>query len=129
MIRCSSCGEDEDLRPATGPEGRVIHCDHCGHSWASDGKARCATCGSDDLISRPLPLTQYSRGTQLSIVGWVNVDCCRVCDAEVLNRTMGAGGPLPVGYLSAARERRVSMSDTGDGNSATRQGPDQEENV
>lgn len=106
MIRCDRCGEDEDLYPENSADGVRIRCEHCGHVWPRDERAPCETCGSTDLVSRPLPLTQYSRGTQLSIVGWVNVDCCTLCDAEALEKSVRAGGPLPAGYMPAARRAR-----------------------
>ena len=103
MIACPRCNEDIELRR----NGAALHCDACGHQWSSD-KASCATCGGTDLVKRPRPLTQFSRGTQLSIVGWVDVDCCVVCDAEALDKAVAAGGPLPAGYIPAAREKRSS---------------------
>jgi hypothetical protein len=50
-------------------------------------------------------MTQYSRGTQLSVVGWRNVLVCRICDAEMLDRP-GAGGPIPADYEPRAVQRR-----------------------
>lgn len=100
MIICPSCAEDTALR-------RVEQdnlCESCGHTWSALTKV-CSTCGGTDLVSRPRPLTQYSRGTQLSIVGWVDVDCCVVCDAEALEKSLAAGAPLPAGYEPAARVR------------------------
>jgi hypothetical protein len=44
----------------------------------------------------------------LSIVGWVDVDCCVVCDADALDKAVAAGGPLPADYAPAARESRSS---------------------
>jgi len=102
MIACPECGEDGDLRR----DKADIVCDGCGHRWSS-ASGVCATCGGTDLVKRPRPLTQFSRGTQLSIVGWVDVDCCVVCDADALDKAVAAGGPLPAGYIPAAREPRV----------------------
>ena len=101
MITCPECGEDTELRKVDSD----FVCETCNHRWSSDTSV-CATCGGTDLVSRPRPLTQFSRGTQLSIVGWVDVDCCVVCDAEELDRSVSSGGPLTVGYVPAARERR-----------------------
>jgi len=50
----------------------------------------------------------------LSIVGWVDVDCCVVCDADALDKAVAAGGPLPAGYIPAARERRPSGAASSD---------------
>jgi len=103
MIACPKCSEDVELRR----NGMKFHCDSCGHDWSSDATS-CATCGGADLVKRPRPLTQFSRGTQLSIVGWVDVDCCVVCDADALDKAVAAGGPLPADYAPAARESRSS---------------------
>jgi len=103
MIVCPRCNEDTELRR----NDAAFHCDACGHQWSSD-EASCATCGGTDLVKRPRPLTQFSRGTQLSIVGWVDVDCCVVCDADALDKAVAAGGPLPADYAPAAREKRSS---------------------
>lgn len=102
MLTCPSCGEEDDLRGEQTEAGIRISCPQCGASWMRDTAARCATCGSEDIVSRPRPLTQYSRGTQLSIVGWVDVPCCVHCDAEALAKSTGAGGPLPPTYRPAA---------------------------
>ena len=105
MIACPECGEDGDLRR---DEADIV-CDGCDHRWSS-ASGVCASCGRTVLVKRPRPLTQFSRGTQLSIVGWVDVDCCVVCDADALDRAVAAGGPLPAGYIPAAREPRPSSA-------------------
>lgn len=106
MIQCTKCGEDADLHRTDSSDASSIRCGRCGHTWTREEKPLCATCGSSELVSRPMPLTQFSRGTQLSIVGWVNVDCCLTCDAEALDKSLRAGGPLPAGYVPAARRAR-----------------------
>ena len=105
MIACPECGEDGDLRH----DRADTVCERCGHRCSS-ASGVCASCGGTDLVTRPRPLTQFSRGTQLSIVGWVDVDCCVVCDADALDRAVAAGGPLSAGYLPAAREARPSSA-------------------
>jgi hypothetical protein len=67
--------------------------------------ATCATCGGADLQQRPQPVTAYSRGTQVSIVGWRTVPLCVFCDDDMLSRSL-AGKPVPSSYLPAARQRR-----------------------
>ncbi|OMQ13928.1 hypothetical protein A7K94_0220225 [Modestobacter sp. VKM Ac-2676] len=47
-------------------------------------------------------LTQYSRGSQLSVVGWTETPCCTACDADALLRSERANGPLPADYRSRA---------------------------
>ena len=109
MIACPECGEDGDLRR---DEADII-CEGCGHRWSSASGAY-ASCGGTDLVKRPRPLRQFSRGRQLSIVGWMDVDCCVVCDADALDKAVAAGGPLPAGYIPAARERRPSGAASSD---------------
>ncbi len=46
-------------------------------------------------------LTQYSRGTQLSIVGMTAVPLCRTCDARMLDWS-NQGRALPFNYRPAA---------------------------
>lgn len=101
MISCPSCSEDSELRKV---DSNYL-CETCGHRWSAE-TATCATCGGTELVSRPRPLTQFSRGTQLSIVGWVDIDCCTVCDADALDKALAAGGPLPSDYEPAARTKR-----------------------
>lgn len=105
MVSCAECGEDENLEIEQTDAGVYIRCGACDATWPRDGERPCATCGRTDLVYRPRPLTQFSRGTQLSIVGWVNLPCCLVCDAAELERSGAAGGPLRADYVSAARER------------------------
>jgi predicted metal-binding protein len=102
VIICPACSEDTELRR----NESVLCCEACGHRWSANTK-NCATCAGTDLVSRARPLTQYSRGTQLSIVGWVDVDCCVICDADALDKAVAAGGPLPSDYEPAARTRRI----------------------
>ncbi len=45
------------------------------------------TCGGADLIFRPRPLTAFSWGPQLSILGRQNVPPCTTCDAGALHRS------------------------------------------
>lgn len=111
MVSCTECGEDENLEAEQTDDGINVRCGACGAVWPRDGERRCATCARTGLVYRPRPLTQFSRGTQLSIVGWVNLPCCPVCDADELDRSGSAGGPLRADYVPAARERRTSSWD------------------
>lgn len=83
-ISCPDCGASEGLKGSPSPDGIRIRCGDCGASWLRDSRPQeCATCGGTDLVSRPSALTQYSRGTQLSIVGIGEVQLCRACDAKM----------------------------------------------
>lgn len=104
-VACARCGETEDLTGERTPAGIRISCGGCGASWMRGTDPRCASCGGTSIVSRPRALTQYSRGTQLSIVGWQNVPCCTDCDAAALARSTFANGPLPAGYRPAAMGR------------------------
>jgi hypothetical protein len=106
QLVCPSCGESDDLSGRRTAEGIVITCEVCGMEWPRDAApATCATCGGTDLEERPQPDTAYSRGTQVSIVGWRTVVLCVSCDADMLSRSL-AGKPIPSGYQPAARHRR-----------------------
>ncbi len=107
LLSCPDCGGD-DLRVEHRADGPYIVCVTCAVVWRRDAERRCATCGGGGLVSRPRPLVQYSRETQLSIVGWVDLDCCPVCDASALAKSVRAGGPLPPDYEPAARRRADS---------------------
>lgn len=102
QLRCPGCGEDDDLRGERTGEGIRITCGRCGASWNRDTTPTCATCGGDQIVFRPRTMTQYSRGTQLSIVGWQNVPLCLTCDAAALTKSTTSGGPLRAGYQPAA---------------------------
>lgn len=110
-IVCPRCAEAEELVGASSPDGIEITCERCGTRWLRDqARVRCATCGSDDLEYRPQASTSYSRGNQVSIVGWRHVPLCAACDAPMLVRSL-AGKPIPYQYRPAALDRR----DPGDG--------------
>lgn len=101
-IVCPECGEARDLTGAPSPEGIEIRCGRCDATWLRDAAPQvCATCGGSDLQTRPLALTQYSRGTQLSIVGMSEILLCRSCDHEMLEWSK-AGRAVPFTYRSAA---------------------------
>lgn len=115
QLTCPSCGETEELTGAPGPDGITITCDRCGASWFRDvAAAECATCGGTELEHRPQPTTAYSRGTQVSIVGWRQVPLCAVCDAAMLSHSL-AGKPVPNDYVPAAVERRSPGQQPGHG--------------
>jgi DNA-directed RNA polymerase subunit RPC12/RpoP len=104
-IACPSCGETDDLRGNQLPEGIRITCGACGTEWTRDDvPERCTTCSGTDLVKRPLALTQYSRGTQLSIVGIGEIILCARCDAEMVDWSNGRA--VPASYRSAALERK-----------------------
>lgn len=108
---CPACGEEEDLTGDATPDGIEITCGRCGAAWPRDaGPATCASCGGTEIEHRPQAVTAYSRGTQVSIVGWRQVPLCVHCDAEMLSRSL-AGKPVPHAYVPAA----VQRGDRGDG--------------
>lgn len=104
-IACPRCGEAENIRGEHSSEGIRITCGECGHGWMRDEEPdRCATCGCDDLVKRPHALTQYSRGTQLSIVGIAETMLCPVCDADMVEWSDGRA--VPANYRPCAAEKR-----------------------
>lgn len=118
-IACPQCGEAEDLAGAPSPEGIRIRCERCGTEWLRDKVTHvCATCGGSDLETRPRALTQYSRGNQLSIVGFDEIWLCCSCDEEILEWSK-TGRAIPFAYRSAAMEKRDEC-DTGQGGSDVR---------
>jgi hypothetical protein len=111
---CPACGESEDLSGRPTDEGIRITCEKCGTDWLRDAApVGCATCGGTDLQDRPQPVTAYSRGTQVSIIGWRNVPLCVSCDADMLSRSL-AGKPVPSSYLPAAKQLRDPGGTVGD---------------
>lgn len=118
-IECPSCHEDENLRGQTTAEGVRIVCETCGMSWMRDSiPERCATCGGGEVEERTRALTQYSRGTQLSIVGLGAIRLCRQCDASMVAWSE-SGRPVPFEYKSAAADpqagaERSCRNDDGD---------------
>jgi hypothetical protein len=115
-IVCPKCGESEELTGSPSSDGIRIRCGRCDAEWLRDGLPQtCATCGGSELETRSRALTQYSRGTQLSIVGLSEILLCRVCDRDMVDWAK-AGRPVPHTYRSAALdaeagcERRVSDS-------------------
>jgi hypothetical protein len=102
LIACPECGESEELTGTESAEGIRILCGACGASWLRDAEPQtCATCGGTDVLKRPRALTQYSRGTQLSIVGMTDILLCRVCDKKMVEWS-GASRAVPFNYRSAA---------------------------
>jgi len=101
-IVCPGCGEAEELMGSQSPEGIRIRCEKCETEWLRDAEPeRCATCGGTEVVQRQRALTQFSRGSQLSIVGFTAVPLCRVCDAEML-AWAHAGRAVPFNYRPAA---------------------------
>ncbi|GAA3732821.1 putative RNA-binding Zn-ribbon protein involved in translation (DUF1610 family) [Spinactinospora alkalitolerans] len=114
QMTCPACGETEDLSGERTDAGIVIRCGACEAQWARDTPYTCATCGGDDIHMRPQALTQYSRGTQLSIVGLHYIPLCAGCDAAMLARA-NQQKPVPGQYHSAAaRKRRDGGDDAAD---------------
>ncbi|MEY9212161.1 hypothetical protein [Thermobifida halotolerans] len=114
QLTCPECGETEELTGRRTDEGIEVSCDRCGARWPRDTPYSCATCGGQDIHMRAQALTQYSRGTQLSIVGLHHVPLCAVCDAEMLERA-NQHKPVPGRYEPAAVHRR----EDGDGGAAS----------
>ncbi|MBN2848304.1 MAG: hypothetical protein JXP72_07640 [Coriobacteriia bacterium] len=104
-ISCPRCGEQDDIRGAETTDGIRITCGSCSYSWLrNDEPERCATCDGTDLVKRPHALTQYSRGTQLSIVAIAEIMLCPVCDAEMVEWSEGRA--VPAHYRPRASEQR-----------------------
>ncbi|MGP4027367.1 hypothetical protein [Actinomadura sp. 3N407] len=104
-IACPHCGEEENLAGRPGPDGILIICEACGASFPRDAAVSCATCGGTDLVQRPRALTQFSRGTQLSITSWNQALLCSSCDAAMVARS-SEGKPIPPHYQPAAAFKR-----------------------
>ena len=114
-IQCPECGETEDLKGSPSAKGIRIRCGQCGKSWLRDSEPqKCVTCGGVDLVPRPRALTQYSRGTQLSIVGIGEVLLCRSCDARML-KWSEAGRAVPFNYRSSALDPEAAADRAAEG--------------
>ncbi|WP_165985213.1 hypothetical protein [Streptomyces sp. YIM 98790] len=100
-LRCPSCDEQEDLTGTPRGEDILVTCGVCGAQWLRGG-LRCATCGRADLVERPQAMTRYSRGTQLSIIGWRQLPLCPHCDAQALQASLEGNQPVPASYVAAA---------------------------
>ncbi|MBE0010122.1 hypothetical protein DXT87_09990 [Arthrobacter sp. AET 35A] len=105
-LECPSCGEDTNLRGHKTNTGIRVLCSTCGLEWDRGTRHRCATCGGEDIATRPQTLTAFSRGNQLSILGWHEVPMCGACDREELLRSTQEAAPLPPDYRPAAMERK-----------------------
>lgn len=103
QITCPECGETDDLSGRETKRGIRIKCGKCGASWLRDEQPQaCVTCGGTDCVTRPRALTQYSRGTQLSIVAMGEIVLCRQCDAKMVEWSEGSARAVPMNYRSAA---------------------------
>lgn len=102
LQQCPVCGESENLRGSRDEAAIRLHCESCGHNWVRGTRPQCATCGSTDIMQRPQTMTAFSRGTQLSVLGWRNVNLCLTCDRDAIARSTAVRGPLPPDYRSAA---------------------------
>jgi hypothetical protein len=106
-IACPGCRETERLRGHRTAAGEIeLTCEVCGATWPRDMRARCATCGSTELVTRPLALRQKARGNAVSFVGVASIGLCRTCDADALDRHVTEGGAIPSDYTPAAQVRR-----------------------
>lgn len=94
-ILCPNCGVDDHLRGER--RGELIHitCAACDLEWDRDPAPRCPTCGNTDLRPVPQAVWERSRGNQLSTVALRTIYLCPRCDAEVLQRHLDSGGPVP----------------------------------
>ncbi|MDS1269655.1 hypothetical protein RIF23_05040 [Lipingzhangella sp. LS1_29] len=104
QLTCPDCAEEDNLSGERTEDGIHITCEACGARWPRDTPHTCATCGGDDIHMRGQAVTQYSRGTQLSIVGMRHIPLCASCDAEMLARA-NQQKPVPGQYRSAAAGR------------------------
>ena len=116
QIICPECGETEKLTGAESPEGIRITCESCAATWLRDAQSHtCATCGGTDLVERPRAHTQYSRGTQLSIVGMSEITLCRGCDAKMVEWSEGSSNAVPFNYRSCAVDPEAAEDRDDDG--------------
>ena len=104
--QCPNCGEQEELRGTRRGQFIDLVCETCGERWRRALYPQCATCGGSDLVQRPQIMTGFSRGNQLSVLGWRNIDLCAQCDREAIERSMSCQGPVPEGYRAAAVQVR-----------------------
>src|SRR5665647_1112787 len=100
-VTCPQCGEDERLAGEPSQDGIRIRCEVCQTSWLRDGTIRCATCGGNNMVTRPKTLTAIVRGNQLSVLGWHDVHLCASCDAGAIDRSTSSGGPVSWDYVAA----------------------------
>ena len=108
QIKCPDCGETEDLIGQPTAEGIKINCEKCKCSWLRDAEQqKCASCSGSDVVSRKRALTQSSRGSQLSIVGFTPILLCQKCDRRMLEWANN-GHPVPFNYRSAAMDANAS---------------------
>jgi hypothetical protein len=121
---CAACGEDEQLHGEPVDGDIAVTCLSCGATWMR-GAARCNTCGGQDIVSRPQPMSRHPRGNQLAIIGWRELPLCQTCDAEVLTASLASNRPVPEGYVSAClftlqelgqtQQRRPAPTQSGSG--------------
>lgn len=57
-------------------------------------------------------MAQYSRGTQMSLVGYEPILLCRSCDERMIAWSRG-GRPVPFSYRSSALEKIDGDQDSG----------------
>lgn len=114
-IECPTCGESEDICGRQTDKGIRISCGACGASWLRDSVERtCATCGGTEVEERTRALTQYSRGTQLSIVGLGAIWLCRTCDQHMVEWSE-SGRAVPFSYRAAAEDSEAAAEREADG--------------
>jgi len=94
-IRCPACGETERLEGKQLDDVIELTCGSCNATWKRDPAARCRSCRGSDLIGVPKRVVEKVRGDQMSVVGFVRVQLCRSCDAELVDRFISAREPLP----------------------------------
>lgn len=114
-FHCPACGEAEDLTGSPSPEDIRIRCGRCDASWLRDTVRKCAGCGGAEVVERQRALTQFSRGTQLSIVGLAPILLCRTCDRRMIEWA-DAGRAVPFNYRSAAVDPDARADRQGDDN-------------
>ena len=110
LVRCPSCGEDEDLHvsdEAAGTSTR-LRCGACGETWDKDSRPRCRLCGSDDLEHVPTQtLEAAGRGEQRTPDGIRDAWRCWSCGGRDV--TSNHPQPAPDGWRDAAREEARNL--------------------
>ncbi len=94
-LTCPVCRTDEHLSGRPVDAGIEVTCEACGASWIRDGRPRCPTCDSTDVVPAAQAVWEKARGTQLSITSVRVVHLCPTCDPDRLRRWASSGTPLP----------------------------------
>jgi Zn ribbon nucleic-acid-binding protein len=93
-VVCPRCGEQDELSGRRVDGEVVLTCGRCGYDGPRVARRSCPTCGGGDVVERPKAVVERSRGTQLSVVGYMAVSLCETCDADTLAAALAHGGAV-----------------------------------